>query len=78
MSMIKKQLVEARFNECAEATKNIRKILPKDRFFQKIDELGEARHHGLMHDLALRKLASYPLPGTDSQSVLLQIRWKEG
>jgi 16S rRNA (guanine527-N7)-methyltransferase len=42
-----------------------------------IDERGEARHYGLMHDLALRKLASYPLPGTDSESVLLQIRPKE-
>jgi 16S rRNA (guanine527-N7)-methyltransferase len=42
-----------------------------------VDERGEARHYGLMHDLALRKLASYPLPGTDSESVLLQIRPKE-
>jgi 16S rRNA (guanine527-N7)-methyltransferase len=38
-----------------------------------LDERGEARHFGLLHDLALRKLASYPLPGTDSESVLLQI-----
>lgn len=38
-----------------------------------IDERGEARHRGLFHDLALRKLASYPLPGTESESVLLQI-----
>lgn len=42
-----------------------------------VDERGEARHYGLFHDLALRKLASYPLPGTDSESVLLQIRRKE-
>jgi 16S rRNA (guanine527-N7)-methyltransferase len=42
-----------------------------------VDERGEARHYGLMHDLALRKLASYPLPGADSESVLLQIRPKE-
>jgi 16S rRNA (guanine527-N7)-methyltransferase len=42
-----------------------------------IDERGEARHHGLMHDLSLRKLASFPLPGTESESVLLQIRRKE-
>jgi 16S rRNA (guanine527-N7)-methyltransferase len=41
-----------------------------------VDERGEARHFGLMHELALRKLASYPLPGTDSESVLLQIRRK--
>jgi len=39
-----------------------------------VEERGEARHHGLLKGLALRKLASYPLPGTDSQSVLLQIR----
>jgi 16S rRNA (guanine527-N7)-methyltransferase len=41
-----------------------------------LDERGEARHYGLLHDLALRKLASYPLPGTTSESVLLQIRRK--
>ena len=38
-----------------------------------VEERGEARHYGLMHDLALRKLFSYPLPGTESESVLLQI-----
>lgn len=38
-----------------------------------IEERGEARHHGLLADLALRKLASYPLAGTQSESVLLQI-----
>jgi 16S rRNA (guanine527-N7)-methyltransferase len=38
-----------------------------------LDERGEARHYGLMHELALRKLTSYPLPGTESESVLLQI-----
>lgn len=38
-----------------------------------VDERGEARHYGLLHDLALRKLTSYPLPGTDSESVLLQV-----
>ena len=37
------------------------------------EERGEARHHGLMHDLALRKLKSYPLPGTESESALLQV-----
>ena len=41
-----------------------------------VEERGEARHYGLLHDLALRKLASYPLPGTESESVLLQIRRK--
>ncbi len=38
-----------------------------------IEERGEARHRGLLNDLALRKLAGYPLPGTQSESVLLQI-----
>jgi 16S rRNA (guanine527-N7)-methyltransferase len=42
-----------------------------------VDERGEARHYGLMHELSLRKLASSPLPGTDSESVLLEIRRKE-
>jgi 16S rRNA (guanine527-N7)-methyltransferase len=43
-----------------------------------IEERGEARHHGQMNDLDLRKLASYPLPGTKSESVLLQITRKPG
>jgi 16S rRNA (guanine527-N7)-methyltransferase len=38
-----------------------------------VEERGEARHHGLLRDLALRKLSSYPVAGTDSHSVLLQI-----
>lgn len=38
-----------------------------------VEERGEARHFGLMHGLALRKVASYPLPGTESESVLLSI-----
>ena len=38
-----------------------------------IEERGEARHYGLLHDLSLRKLATYPMPGTKSESVLLQI-----
>jgi 16S rRNA (guanine527-N7)-methyltransferase len=38
-----------------------------------VEERGEARHQGLLRNLALRKLSSYPLPGTDSESVLLQI-----
>ena len=41
-----------------------------------IEERGETRHHGLLHDLSLRKLTSYPLAGTESESVLLQIRPK--
>ncbi len=41
------------------------------------EERGEARHYGLLRDLALRKLSSYPIAGTDSQGVLLQIRPKQ-
>ena len=37
------------------------------------EERAEARHVGLLQNLALRKLTSYPLSGTDSESVLLQI-----
>ncbi len=37
------------------------------------EERGEARHQGQLRRLALRKLASYPLPGRESESVLLQI-----
>jgi len=42
-----------------------------------VDERGEARHYGLLHNLALRKLVSYPLPGTEAESVLLQICRKQ-
>jgi 16S rRNA (guanine527-N7)-methyltransferase len=38
-----------------------------------VDERGEARHFGLLKNHALRKLKSYPLPGTESESVLLSI-----
>lgn len=38
-----------------------------------IEERAEARHQGRLRGLALRKLTSYPLPGTDSESVLLQV-----
>jgi 16S rRNA (guanine527-N7)-methyltransferase len=42
-----------------------------------VEERGEARHLGLLRDVQLRKLAAYPLPGTESQSVLLELRAKE-
>ncbi|OHB73279.1 MAG: 16S rRNA (guanine(527)-N(7))-methyltransferase RsmG [Planctomycetes bacterium RBG_13_63_9] len=41
-----------------------------------VEQRAEARHHGLLRHLALRKLTSYRLPGTDSESVLLEIRPK--
>ncbi len=41
------------------------------------EERGEARERGLLRGLELRKVAEYPLPGTESQSVVLSIRPKE-
>ena len=38
-----------------------------------VEERGEARHLGLLRNVALRKLKEYDMPGTDSQSVLLQL-----
>jgi len=38
-----------------------------------VEQRGEARHYGLLRSLALRRLKSYPVPGHDGQSVLLQI-----
>ena len=43
-----------------------------------VDERHEARERGLMNKLQLRKLHSYPLAGTESESVLLEIRPKGG
>jgi 16S rRNA (guanine527-N7)-methyltransferase len=37
------------------------------------EERGTARHLGLMQSWDLRKLISYPLPGTDSESVVLSL-----
>ena len=42
-----------------------------------VEERKEAREAGLLNHLDLRKLASYPLPGTESESVVLSIRPKE-
>ncbi|MBI2824071.1 MAG: 16S rRNA (guanine(527)-N(7))-methyltransferase RsmG [Planctomycetia bacterium] len=42
-----------------------------------VEERHEAREAGLFRDLKLRKLAAWPLPGTESESVLLEIRPKE-
>lgn len=38
-----------------------------------VEERGQARHHGLMHGLALRVVDRYTIPGTMAESVLLQI-----
>ncbi len=39
-----------------------------------VKERGEARHLGLFQELDLRKRTAYPLAGTDSESVILEIR----
>jgi len=43
-----------------------------------VEERGEARHFGMFHGLELRKKASYPLVGTESESVILEIQEVEG
>lgn len=42
-----------------------------------LNERQEARERSLIKNLQLRKLESWPLPGTASESVLLEIRQKE-
>jgi 16S rRNA (guanine527-N7)-methyltransferase len=37
------------------------------------EERGDARHRGLLRKLELRKAAEYPMPGTNSQSVILKL-----
>jgi 16S rRNA (guanine527-N7)-methyltransferase len=41
-----------------------------------VEERAKARELGLLRDWELRKLAEYPLPGTESQSVVLALRPK--
>jgi 16S rRNA (guanine527-N7)-methyltransferase len=43
-----------------------------------VEERQEARERGQFADLQLRKLHSYPLAGTESESVLLEIKLKHG
>ena len=38
-----------------------------------VQERGEARHLGLMHGVRLRRIRTYPMPGTSSESVILQL-----
>ncbi|MGD9721928.1 MAG: 16S rRNA (guanine(527)-N(7))-methyltransferase RsmG [Pirellulales bacterium] len=42
-----------------------------------VEERAAAREAGLLRDVDLRKLAAYPLPGTESESVVLSLRRKE-
>jgi len=39
-----------------------------------IEERGAARHRGLLKGIELRRLSSYPMPGTESEGVILQLR----
>ncbi|HBE67441.1 MAG TPA: 16S rRNA (guanine(527)-N(7))-methyltransferase RsmG [Planctomycetaceae bacterium] len=39
-----------------------------------VSERADARHRGLMHQIDLRKVISYPMPGTDSESVILEMK----
>lgn len=39
-----------------------------------VTERGDARHVGLMNQIELRKLVSYPMPGTESESVIIQLK----
>lgn len=41
------------------------------------EERKEARHRGLLHGVEMRKVASYPMAGTDSESVILKL-WPKG
>ncbi len=39
-----------------------------------VEERGEARHRGFLKQIELRKAVSYPMPDTQSESVILQLR----
>lgn len=42
-----------------------------------VEERKEARHKGLLRDLELRKVASYPMPDSENDSVILSITPKQ-
>lgn len=42
-----------------------------------VEERGEARHRGYLRTVELRKVASYPMPGTGSESVILRLRARD-
>ena len=43
-----------------------------------VEERGEARHRGLLKGVDLRRLVSYPMPDTDSESTILQLSRQRG
>lgn len=38
-----------------------------------VEERGEARHRGILHGIRLRRIHGYKMPGTKSESVILQL-----
>ena len=38
------------------------------------EEKGEARHHGFLKGVTVRRVASWPIRSTDNESVLLEVR----
>ena len=38
-----------------------------------VEERAEARHHGLLRGLELRKAATYQTPGTGAESIILSV-----
>jgi 16S rRNA (guanine527-N7)-methyltransferase len=66
----------------ARLAKLLRWFRPRLQFFDRmllvkgpawVEERAEARHHGLLENLALRRLATYTTPGTEAESVVLQV-----
>lgn len=42
------------------------------------EEKGEARHRGLLKRVTVRRLAAWPIPASDNESVLLEVRARDG
>ncbi|MFM7036009.1 MAG: 16S rRNA (guanine(527)-N(7))-methyltransferase RsmG [Planctomycetia bacterium] len=41
------------------------------------DEKGEARHRGFVKKVSVRRVAAWPIPGSDNESVLLEVRTRK-
>ena len=41
------------------------------------EEKGEARHRGLLKRVSVRRVAAWPIPDSDNESVLLEVRARE-
>lgn len=42
------------------------------------EEKGEARHRGLLKRVTVRRVAAWPIPDSDNESVLLEVRARDG